>query len=652
MIKKGKKIKIYSGDIMKYLNFILRLSFFLFLIGILILSGIYLYATSNKIDNIGLNQKIEVYDVNNELLLTLNNGKQTNHVDFKDINKYIRDGFISIEDKKFYRHDGFDIKRIIKAMQVNIFKKTKAQGASTISQQLSRNLYLSTEKTWSRKILEAYYTIQIENSFSKDEIFEAYLNTINFGHGVYGVEDASYFYFHKQSKDLTLGEAATLIAIPRNPTYYSPINDFEFNQQRKNLILDEMLEDGYITKDEHLKATNEAIKIYGESKKSLIGEAPYFQDLIISELEDLDLINNPKYPYLKVYTTCSIEFSKIVDEAIADNISSDLETAVIVMDANTGYVYAVNGGKSYLKSTYNRAIYAKRQPGSTIKPFLYYRALELGVSPLTTFESRPTTFYLDDGSTYTPSNYGGVYPYQAITMAYAIAVSDNIYAVKTHITIGQNELVKTLRRFGFMGEILAVPSLALGTNLVTLEELVTGYAHFASEGKKTSPIYIKSIVTNKDLVIYKNEINNNKILNDDSTYIINELLTGVFDTKMNVFASVTGSTLASKITHTYSAKSGSTDFDNWIVGYNRQYVVGVWSGFDDQSEVTELNDRTASKEIWFDVMESIMKGKESTPYTKPNNVYSVYANPITGVINDKYNYNKNIFVSEIDSFFK
>ena len=263
---------------------------------------------------------------------------------------------------------------------------------------------------------------------------------------------------------------------------------------------------------------------------------------------------------------------------------SELEYAIYAIDPETGYVLASVGGRDYRENAFNRATDALRQPGSTIKPFLYYAALGYGFTPATTFTSTKTTFYVN-GKPYAPTNFAGIYPDREISMAYALAVSDNIYAVKTHLFLGTETLVDTLKHFGITTPVHDTVSLALGTSEVKLSELVGAYVKIAALGKDVEPQYITKITDEKGKVLYKAKDNFKQKYNPSNCYILSETMTNVFDSRLSINISTTGAAIAHKITKKYAAKSGTTDFDSWIVGYNKKIVLGIWTGYDDNRPI-------------------------------------------------------------------
>lgn len=626
------------------MKYILKITKYLFIIFTLlaIIFFIIFYTYSKRLNySIPKTFKAEFIDTNGEVFLTINNTKKNSYVTIDEISPFLINAFISIEDKNFYNHKGINPIRIIGAMINNIKNGKIVEGASTITQQYARNLYLNSNKNFKRKIDEIMIAINLETKYTKDQILEGYLNTIYFDHGIYGIQDASRFYFNKNASELTLIEAASLASIPKGPIYYSPIKNPNNNLERRNLILNEMYKDKLISYEDLDKAENEKLVLYGKLDSINNDNAPYFQDIIIQTLNNLNIDYSNQN--LKIYTTLDLKLNKIIQKAIntySPN-NSELELAIYAMDPKTGNVLSVIGGKDYQKSTYNRATSSLRQPGSTIKPFLYFAALENGFTPATTFNSQKTNFYIN-GEVYSPTNFNDVYPNQDVTMAYALATSDNIYAVKTHLFLGTDKLYNALKDFGFTSNIKNNTSLALGTSEVSLKELVTGYSKIASLGKDIKPNYINKIVTSEGKVLYESNISLTQKFDESNCYILSETMTNVFDNKLSININTTGASIASKLTSKYAAKSGSTDFDNWMVGFNNNIVLGIWTGYDDSKKVKNSETRFI-KMIWADIMEEYNKNNKNTWYIQPSDVIGIELNPTTGKIANINEYKKRLY---------
>lgn len=564
-----------------------------------------------------------------------NSGQKRYWVSLKDISPHLIDATISIEDKSFFSHNGFDYKRIAGAAIADLKAMSKVQGASTISQQYARNLYLVHDKTWKRKAAEAFYTLRLEMNYSKDEILEGYLNTIYYGNGAYGVQAASRYYFGKDAKDLSLAEASMLAGIPKGPNIYSPFASFEKAKQRQRTVLYTMNANGYIDKLTVQKAQIEKLKLIGKHQHDQLGAAPYFQDAVRNALKNsLDFDDRTiELGGLRVFTTLDLEQQEIAEKSIARMISadSDIQAGLVAMNPKNGHVKALVGGRNYEESPFNRAIQAVRQPGSTIKPLLYYAALENGFTPSTTMKSQLTTFMIDDGrSEYTPHNFNNKYADADITMAQALALSDNVYAVKTHLFLGEETLIETAKRFGISTKMEKVPSLALGTSGVRVIEMASAYSLLANGGKKLEPVLITKVENHKGEVIYEHEADGREVLKPDVASVMTHMLTGIFDKKLNGYASVTGSSLIKKMTRPYAAKSGTTETDSWMIGYTPQLVSAVWTGYDKGKPIELTVEKSYAKNIWLDFMEKALDDEPAKKFKAAKGTSAVYVDPASG----------------------
>lgn len=595
--------------------------------------GLLIYAeVSSKLPINGANS-FYLYDKDNNLF----SGK-TDALPLSDISPYLIDATIAIEDKNFYKHAGFDILRIIKALFINFTNQKTLQGASTITQQYAKNLFLDFDKKWSRKIEEAVLTLRLEAHYSKDELLAGYLNTINYG-GVFGIENASNYYFGKSAKELTLAEASILAGIPKSPSNYSPISNYENAKKRQYLILDAMVKNGYITEEEKNDAYNTELVFIGSNTESINSSLMYYEDAVLNELKNLKSIPSSflETGGLKIYTNLDINAQKIVNDTIKKYLSdSDLQIATVLMDPNDGKIRAIAGGKNYSESQFNRVTSSYRQVGSTIKPILYYSALENGFTASTTFTSEKTTFTFSNNKTYLPTNYGDNYANKPISMGAAIAYSDNIYAVKTHLFLGEDNLVEMARKLGITSKLEANPSLALGTNEINILEMMEAYSTFANEGYKIEPYFITKVEDVNGNVLYERKEYKEEILDKSVVYILNNLLKNSYNKNFIDYAYPTCINIAPKLTKDYAIKTGTTNTDHLIFGYNKDAILGIWMGYDDNSD-TLVKDGNIMKNIWADIIEEYLREKENNWYEKPDNVIGVLVDPVSGEISTNYN---------------
>lgn len=615
---------------MKVIKKLLKINVISLIIIILFGIGVYLCAYFSPVLDIKTTGQYYIYDNNENIVYQ---GSGTNKwVGLDDISPDFINAIISIEDKNFYKHKGFDYLRIIKAMATNIKNNEIVGGASTISQQYIKNLYLDFDKNWSRKLEEAWLTLKLETHYSKEEILEGYLNTINFGQGNYGIENASEFYFNKSAKDLTLEESIILAGIPKSPNNYNPVTSYDSAIVRAKIVEDAMIKNGKINENESNLLFQNTINIYGEKSDNELKNIMYYQDAVKQELESLESVPKTLIETggLKIYTSLDMNAQKSLEESVAkNNTNEEMQTAGIMIDPTTGNIIALIGGNSYAKSQYNRVISAKRQVGSTMKPLLYYAALENGMTSASTFLSQETTFVFANNQSYSPQNYNQKYANKNITMAAAISYSDNIYAVKTHLFLGEETLVNVSKRMGITEDLDEIPSLPLGTNEMTMVDFANAYTTLSSGGFKRDLSVIDRVEDFNGNVLYEKKYTNNQVLNGNYVYILNELLTSTYNSAFKDYNTPTIISLASKISRKYSMKSGSTSSDCWMIGYNPEVLTMIWNGYDDNREV-QAKDGLISKNIWVDATENYLKDKGDSWYTTPENVVGVPLNAITG----------------------
>ena len=605
----------------------------LFFLILLFTVGLAIYGYGQVSDKLEIKSanNLSVYDSNGNMF---HQGSGTSEwVQLEDVSKNVINATISTEDKNFYKHFGFDFLRIIKALSTNIMAGETKQGASTISQQYVKNLFLDFDKTWERKWNELWLTLNVETHYTKDEILEGYLNTINYGHGVYGIENAANFYFNKDAKELSLGESTLLVAIPKSPTNYSPINNYELAKERQKLVLSGMVKNEYITEEEMDKAYNEELTIIGKKATINSDTILYFQDAVLSELQTISSIPSSFLDTggLKIYTTLDMNAQLSLEESIKEHLANkkEVQSFGVVIEPSTGGIIALVGGKDYSLSQYNRAIKSVRQVGSTMKPFLYYAALENGFTASTSFTSEETTFVFSNENSYSPKNANEVYGNKPISMAAAISYSENIYAVKTHMFLGEDTLVNMAKRLGITANLPEIASLPLGTSEIGIIDMASAYSVFANNGYKTTPHLITKIEDANGNVLYEFKETPELVLNPSLTYILNELLTTTYDSSFIDYNYPTVLSLSGRLSRKYSIKTGTTATDSWTIGYNPQAVTAVWVGYDDSREI-DSSLYSTPKNIWADTMEEHLKGKENVWFDMPSNVVGVLVDPISG----------------------
>lgn len=620
---------------MKRLNIIIKLFTFLFICAIVIISGLYLYAYFS--DEITLNSanRIQIYDTDNNIIYQGSDDRKW--VKLNDISDYVKNAIISVEDKNFYTHNGFDYLRIVKTFIDNFKEQKITAGASTISMQYVKNMYLDFDQKWKRKIEEAFLTMNLETHYSKEEILEGYLNTINFGRGNFGIESASQYYFNKKSSDLSLEEAIILVGIPRSPENYNPISNYELSIKRAKNVAKSMVRNKYINEEEYNNLFKNEIVTYGKKETNNLQTFMYYHDAVMDELNSINTVPKSliKYGGIKVYTNFDLNIQTEMEKSIINNITDqDVQIASIVINPKTGGISALSGGVDYSVSQYNRATKSKRQVGSIIKPFLYYAALENNMTSASTFKSEKTNFVFANNQTYSPTNYANFYGNKNITMSAAIAYSDNIYAVKTHLFLGEKILVDTLKLSGLEEKIEANPSLALGATELNMLDIAQTYNTIANYGTYNKLFFINKVEDLDGNVLYEHKLEPEDVLNKDYVYILNEMMTSTYNSSFIDYLSPTVLSLSSKISKKYALKSGTTDFDYWFAGYNPDILMLVWSGNDKNKAVNKSYSRKI-KEIWCDTVENALNNAQDNWYEASANIVALPLDAITG------NYNPN-----------
>lgn len=617
---------------MKYINKFLKILILIIFAIIIIDISFYVYAYITPKFPIYTNNNITYYDINGNDMFNSNNN---DYVKLDEISPDVINAIVSIEDKNFYKHNGFDFLRIAKAMIINITSGKIKQGASTISQQYVKNLYLTFDKTWKRKIKEAFLTIELETHYSKEEILEGYLNTINFGAGCYGIKNASNYYFNKEPKDLTIEEATLLVGIPKSPTYFNPITNYDNSKSRQYDVIYSMYKNNYISKNDIDKIYNKELNFYGKKEKHELSSIYYYRDSVLKEMSNISetpdtLLDLKK---IKIYTNFNSDVQKTLENNIDEETkNTKMQIASTVINPQTGKVLALIGGKDYSISQYNRASSAKRQVGSTIKPFLYYSALENGFTPSSTFLSERTTFNIGS-ELYSPKNANNVYANKNISMVSAIAYSDNIYALKTHLFLGEDNLSKMIERVKIKTPVKNNASAALGTTEINMLDYANGFITLANEGKHESPHLIERIEDANGNIIYEYKYENEYVLNKKYVYILNNLLTSTYNYSLVNYASPTLVSISNKLDSKYAVKSGSTATDYWTVGYNKDVLILVWAGNDDNSKVKSSESRI-TKYIWANTITNLDINKKKW-YDIPKGVTSSVIDPISGDVSAK-----------------
>lgn len=572
---------------------------------------------------------IEIYDKDDKLIYSEVYNNKSEYISLKKLNPYTYNAFIAIEDKNFYKHKGFDILRNVKSFFVNLFSFSIKEGASTITQQYARNTLLTNKRTLDRKLKEAFYTIQIERKYTKNHILEGYLNSLYFGHGLTGIDSASKYYFNKSPYELTIAESAMLAAICNAPSIYSPSINIEKAKSRQKYVLYLMLTQNYISQEEYKNALKETIN-YNFSKEEM-NNFYYYKDAVINKLVELNIYNKENLQKgIKIYTNIDTTLTNEINNTLKKykTKNKDIQISIVIMEPFTNKVIYLTGGFDYNDSSFNRAINSSRQIGSTIKPLIYSLALANGFSPTTLLTSEETTFNIKNIGQYSPKNPNNKYANGKIDMIQAIAMSDNIYALKTLLMLGSNKLKELLKLFD-INNVEALPSIALGSTSTSLLKLTSIYNTFASLGTYYNPSLIRNVKDINDTILYSNNHTPKSILGETNTLILNQMLTSTFDSSLSSYLTTTMSNY--KPYNIYAAKSGTTKSDSYVVAFNPNYTIGIWAGSDSNSN---FYDYSLSKQLFKEISNILKDKKELSWYNTNYNTKAIRYDPNTHSFNN------------------
>ncbi|MBC2713810.1 MAG: PBP1A family penicillin-binding protein [Desulfobacteraceae bacterium] len=575
-----------------------------------------------------------IYSADNTLLAEIYREKR-DPVPLKKIPEYLQKAVITAEDRQFYTHSGIDLKGIARAIITDIRAGEFVQGASTITQQLSKTLFLSPQKTLQRKLKEALLSIQLERRYTKDEILKLYLNQIYLGSGAYGVESAARIFFGKSVTDLDLAECAMIAAMPKAPSTYSPLVNPELAVKRRNIVLKQMRVTGVITDDPYREA---AEKPFVAVQNKTVSKAPYFVDYVKKILEKEI---GPARLYtggLTVYTTLSSKLQNASDQAIVHGIENlqqrrkkdpalktEPQGALIAIDVRTGGILAMSGGNDYSKSSFNRSTAARRQSGSAFKPVLYAHAIEQGFNQASLILDAPVSF---PGATknepWQPENFSKTFQGE-ITLRKALTHSENIPAVRLIDQLGISSVIDFARKLGIQSRLSPYLSLALGTSETNLTELTAAYAVFANQGIYIHPYCIVDVLNADNQSVWKPNIEKRIAMTRENAAIMSNMLEGVI-------AEGTGKK-AQVIHRSIAGKTGTTNKykDALFVGFSPTIAVGVWVGCDDFSTLgLKETGARAALPIWVEFMKNALKNQEYGYFDVPDNMVKLKINPTTG----------------------
>lgn len=519
----------------------------------------------------------------------------------EDMSPFIPQAVIAIEDRRFYSHFGVDPLGLARAVVTNLASGRTVQGGSTLTQQLAKNLFLSPERTIERKIQEVLLSFWLEHKFTKDQILAMYLNRVYFGSNAYGVEAASRRYFSKSARDVNLGEAALLAGLLKAPSRLSPARDPEAAEARAQVVLGAMREEGFISDGEIKTAMSQPPTT---AKRYWTGAGQYVADMVLDETKRLiGTISED----LVVETTIDMTLEKKAEAVIVESLEAEgdklkASQAALVSIDGTGAIRALVGGKDYAESQFNRAVKARRQPGSAFKPFVYAAALETGVRPESTRNDAPVRI-----GNWTPENYDEKYR-GPVTISHALANSLNTIAAQLVMEVGPDHVIKLAHRLGIESELQSNASIALGTSEVSLLELTAAYAPFMNGGYKATPHIIRRISTAEGKVLYENDYAEPpRVLGEPVVAAMNRMLKGVITDGTGKKARLDGWEAAGKSGTTQSFR------DALFVGYTSNLTTGVWFGNDDGQSMKKVTGGGLPAKAWHDFMTAAHAGLTPVP---------------------------------------
>jgi len=529
-----------------------------------------------------------------------------------DMPDNLKKAIVSIEDKNFYHHKGFDPVAIARSTISNIMAGRIVQGASTITQQLARILFLNQEKTFDRKFKELIIAYRLEKSIPKDEILEMYLNNVYLGEGAYGVGAAAEVYFNKPVKDLSLSECALLAGLPQAPSVYSPYQNMDLALKRRTKVLKRMQEEGYITLEQALEANKQKIHLSEIGRRTALKKAPYFVDFVMRELKEKTGLTEEEIVQggYKVYTTLNYSMQKEAENSLINTMASWRlnkpynQAALISFDATSGQILAYIGGKDYTETQYDRASQAERQPGSAFKPFVYATAMEKGLTPFTKYPDKPIKI-----AKWAPQNYGRKYRGE-IPLYKALAYSSNAVAVRLIQDVGVDETIRMAERLGISTPIAHDPTIALGSSAVKLIDMATAYGVFANGGVKVQPYAVERVEASNGEVIYQANNSYQRVLEVKTVAYMVEMLKQVV---------IQGTGRGSAIGRPSAGKTGTTDIyrDAWFMGFTPDIVTGVWVGNDNNTTNHNLTGGSVPAVIWRTYMKAATKDKPVLDFMYP-----------------------------------
>jgi penicillin-binding protein 1A len=558
-----------------------------------------------KLGQVDLHERSEVLTPDGKVLKEIFGEENRKVILLKDIPIHVRNAVLAIEDARFKEHAGIDPIGIARAIKANMDKNDVVQGGSTITQQVVKNLFFTTERSYARKAAEAVLSIQVDQTFTKDQVLELYLNLIYWGHNAYGIEAAAETYFGKSIKDVSIAEAAMIAGLIRGPEAFSPYHNYKMAKVRQIETLRKMVESGYITPDQAEAAKKEPIKLYGIRRGM---QHPYFTTYVMDYLKNLYTQKELETKGLKIYTSINVHNQnhavKVVNKHLEGLKRNNVEQgALVAIDAKTGHVISMVGGTKfgYGANEFNRAFQAQRQTGSSFKPFVYVTGFENGMTPYSTEMDGPTVYKTGPGTTWSPQNYGRNY-HGAMSLRSALMASVNVVAVKVMDKVGIDKVVEMTKRLGIKSEVRPFLSSALGASEITPLEMAQAYSAFANDGilNMASPI-VRIEDKHGDTILDNAHPKGKRVLDKDVVSALNHSLMAVVTGGTAMGAYIPGRQVAGKTGTTSSHK------DAWFMGFTPQIVTAIWIGNDRPVMMYGATGGGFCAPIWKDYMLEALK---------------------------------------------
>ena len=552
------------------------------------------------------------------------------------------EAILAVEDRRFYSHVGIDPFAVGRAIWRNLTKGGVVQGGSTITQQLAKNLFYSPQRTFIRKVKEALAAIVLEAKYGKREILESYLNEIYLGQAgfvsIYGVGEAAHRYFGKTLDELTTGEIAMIAGLIKGPNSFAPTKHRELAQQRRDVVLRVLRDQGRVTEEEWKTAVNEPVRV--APPDDALAEAPYFVDTVLKQVEEA--LGTPLPEGLRIDSTLDSLMQQTATEGLESGLArlelaypalkgseQPLQGAVVVLDPSTGAILALVGGRDYRVSQFNRAVQAHRQAGSLFKPFVYLTAFEASrsgatpsMTPATLLADEPVTFESENG-TWAPQNYDRQFR-GSVTLRSALEQSLNVPAVRVARAVGTQPILDMIRQLGVTTAVTNDLSVALGSPAVSLLDMVTAYGTMANGGIWVRPTSLRAASDRNGMTVWTAAPDRRQAVSPQAAYLVTSLLDGVVRRGTATKAKVLG------LTGAIAGKTGTTDGyrDAWFIGYTSDLVIGVWVGFDDERAI-RLTGAQAALPIWLDIARRMLP-EQAPPFSPPSGIVTRAIDPKTG----------------------